>query len=107
MLSVLVIYQGSQDSPFLLCCGIDHKIKSIPEVSFSSLLRRPNNPETRELKAVGCSSRGCPPRMQQQRLSSQDAAAEAVLPGCSSRASQQRALSCEEEGLVCFLLLIW
>ncbi|KAF3834449.1 hypothetical protein F7725_025653 [Dissostichus mawsoni] len=56
----------------------------------------------------GCSSRGCPPRMQQQsvtaevfcsrgcpprmqRLSSQDAATEAVLPGCS-RVSQQRLL---------------
>ncbi|KAL3043317.1 hypothetical protein OYC64_003227 [Pagothenia borchgrevinki] len=31
----------------------------------------------------GCSGGGCPPRMQQRRLSSQDAAEEAVLPGCS------------------------
>ncbi|KAI9544911.1 hypothetical protein NQZ68_040911 [Dissostichus eleginoides] len=36
-----------------------------------------------------CCSRGCPPRMQKERLSSQDAEGEAVLPGCS-RASQQR-----------------
>ncbi|KAK5915061.1 hypothetical protein CesoFtcFv8_000692 [Champsocephalus esox] len=34
--------------------------------------------------------RSCPPRMQQQRLSSQDAAAEAVLPGCSRRGCPPR-----------------
>ncbi|KAK5935026.1 hypothetical protein CgunFtcFv8_020424 [Champsocephalus gunnari] len=47
-----------------------------------------------EAVVPGCSSRGCRPRM--QRLSSQDAAGEAVVPGCS-RASQQRILRCEEE----------
>ncbi|KAI9541871.1 hypothetical protein NQZ68_026333 [Dissostichus eleginoides] len=42
---------------------------------------RVKNPETPELKAVG---------VLQQRLSSQDAAAEAVLPGCSSRGCPPR-----------------
>ncbi|KAI4787366.1 hypothetical protein KUCAC02_036508 [Chaenocephalus aceratus] len=45
---------------------------------------------TGEAVVPGCNSRGCPPRMQQQRLSSQDAAAEAVLPGCSRRGCPPR-----------------
>lgn len=37
----LVIYQGFQDFPFLTCCGIDQKTKTIPQVFCSTLLRRP------------------------------------------------------------------
>ncbi|KAJ4947057.1 hypothetical protein JOQ06_009099, partial [Pogonophryne albipinna] len=43
-----------------------------------------------EAVVPGCCRRGCRPRMQQERLSSQDAAGEAVVPGCSRRGCPPR-----------------